>query len=104
MTLGIGVNCAVQLLEGCDLARADGLPVIEALDRAMTLTGPPALINTIAVSLGFGVLMLSQVPANARLGFLVVLGLAGCFMVSLLAVPVLLRTWPLGQRRGKSNG
>ena len=40
----------------------------EALSRAMALTGPPALINTLAVSLGFGVLMLSQVPANARLG------------------------------------
>jgi predicted RND superfamily exporter protein len=95
MTLGIGVNCAVQLLEGYDLARADAASPVEALRRALKLTGPPALINTIAVSLGFGVLMLSQVPANARLGFLVVLGLAGCFIVSLLMLPVLLHWWPL---------
>ena len=60
-----------------------------------SLTGPPALINTLAVSLGFGVLMLSQVPANARLGLLLVLGLVNCFVVSLLLLPVLLNGWPL---------
>ena len=59
------------------------------------LTGPPALINTLAVSLGFGVLMLSQVPANARLGLLLVLGLVNCFVASLLLLPVLLHWWPL---------
>ena len=68
----------------------------------MALTGPPALINTIAISLGFGVLMLSQVPANARLGLLLVLGLVNCFLVSLLLLPVLLHWWPLkGLRSGE---
>ena len=43
MTLGIGVNCAIQLLEGYDLARAVGASSGEALQRALTLTGPPAL-------------------------------------------------------------
>ena len=95
MTLGIGVNCAIQLLEGFGQARLSGLPIREALGRTMALTGPPALVNTVAVSLGFGVLMLSQVPANARLGLLVVLGLVECFVVSLLVLPVLLHRWPL---------
>jgi predicted RND superfamily exporter protein len=95
MTLGIGVNCAIQLLASYDQARAEARSLPEALSRAMALTGPPALINTIALSLGFGVLMLSQVPANARLGFLLVLGLMGCFVVSLLLLPLLLHWWPL---------
>ena len=95
MTLGIGVNCSIQLLEGYAQARADGASVPEGLSRAMALTGPPALLNTIAVSLGFGVLMLSQVPANARLGLLVVLGLVECFIASLAILPVLLHWWPL---------
>jgi uncharacterized protein len=95
MTLGIGVNCAIQLLEGYSQARAGGAAPLEAANRAMTLTGPPALVNTIAVSLGFGVLMLSQVPANARLGLLVVVGLVNCFLMSLLLLPVLLHWWPL---------
>jgi predicted RND superfamily exporter protein len=95
MTLGIGVNCAIQLLEAHAQARAAGAPPAEALSRALGLTGVPALINTLAVSLGFGVLMLSQVPANARLGILVVLGLVNCFVASLLLLPVLLHWWPL---------
>ena len=90
MTLGIGVNCAIHLLEGFDQARATGKTTTDALSQALRLTGPPALINTVAVSLGFGVLMLSQVPANARLGILLVLGLVNCFIVSLLLLPVLL--------------
>jgi predicted RND superfamily exporter protein len=90
MTLGIGVNCAIQLLEAHSQSRAAGAPPAEALRRALGLTGVPALINTLAVSLGFGVLMLSQVPANARLGLLVVLGLVNCFVASLLLLPVLL--------------
>ena len=94
MTLGIGVNCAIQLLEAHAQAAAAGAPPAEALSRALGLTGLPALINTLAVSLGFSVLMLSQVPANARLGILVVLGLINCFVASLLLLPVLLHWWP----------
>jgi predicted RND superfamily exporter protein len=99
MTLGIGVNCAIHLLEGYRQACAVGASKPDALTRALALTGPPALINTVAVSLGFGVLMLSQVPANARLGILLVLGLVNCFVASLLLLPVLLRWWPLKETR-----
>ena len=95
MTLGIGVNCAIHLLEGFSQARAAGKSTPDALSQSLQLTGPPALINTLAVSLGFGVLMLSQVPANARLGLLLVLGLVNCFVASLLLLPVLLHWWPL---------
>jgi predicted RND superfamily exporter protein len=38
--------------------------------------------------------MLSQVPANARLGLLLVLGLVHCFVVSLLLLSVLFHWWP----------
>ena len=69
----------------------------------MALTGPPALINTAAMSLGFGVLMLSQVPANARLGLLVVLGLVNCFVTSLLLLPVLLHWWPLKEPKQRRH-
>ena len=96
MTLGIGVNCAIQLLEGFNQARATGLSSPDALSQSLRLTGPPALINTLAVSLGFGVLMLSQVPSNARLGLLLVLGLVNCFILSLLLLPALVHWWPPG--------
>ncbi len=98
MTLGIGVNCAIHLLESCQQARAAGASPADALSRALVLTGPPALINTLAMSLGFGVLLLSQVPANARLGLLLVLGLVNCLVVSLLLLPGLLHWWPLNSK------
>jgi predicted RND superfamily exporter protein len=99
MTLGIGVNCTIHLLEGFSQARAAGKSPPDALSQSLRLTGPPALINTLAISLGFGVLMLSQVPANARLGLLLVLGLVNCFIASLLLLPVLLHWWPLKQEK-----
>ncbi len=95
MTLGIGVNCAIHLLEGCRMARARGISESETLKVSLGQTGPPALINTLAMSLGFGVLMLSQVPANARLGILLILGLVNCFVASLLLLPALLDCWPI---------
>ena len=94
MTLGIGVNCAIHLLEARRQARAANASPEEALNRAVSLTGPPALINTIALSLGFGVLLFSQVPANARLGILLVLGLVNCLVSSLLLLPVMLHWSP----------
>jgi hypothetical protein len=99
MTLGIGVNCAIHLLESFAQARAAGAAPAPALSRALELTGPSALINTLAMSLGFGVLLLSQVPANVRLGMLLVLGLVNCFLVSLLILPVLLWSWRSPPRR-----
>ena len=103
MTLGIGVDFAIHVLEGCGHAQAGGRSRAEALSRAMARTGPPVLINTLAVSCGFGVLMLSQVPANARLGLLVVLGLVDCLIASLLILPVLLHWWPLQEVREENN-
>jgi predicted RND superfamily exporter protein len=103
MTLGLGVNCAIHLLESFSQARAVGKSPPDALSQSLRLTGPPALINTLTVSLGFGVLMLSQVPANARLGLLLVLGLLNCFVVSVLLLPVLLYWWPLHASRKPGN-
>ena len=95
MTLGTGVDFAIHLLEGFDTARARGLDVPAALGDALARCGPAVVINTIAIGLGFGVLMLSQVPANAWLGSLTILGIVNCLLASLLLLPVLLSWWPL---------
>jgi hypothetical protein len=80
MTLGIGVNCAIHLLAGYQQSRLIGASEAESLSASLRQTGPPALINTLAMSLGFGVLM--------------VLGLLNCFLASVLLLPVLLHWWP----------
>ena len=94
MTLGIGVNCAIHLLAGCDRSASAGASISDSWIQSLRWTGPAALINTIAVCLGFGVLMISQVPANSRLGTLLVLGLVSCSLVSLTLLPALLTKPP----------
>ncbi len=94
MTLGIGDDYAIHLLERYRWARRRGLDVSQAITDAMTVAGPANVVDALGVSLGFGVLVLSQVPANARLGALVVLSIVGCLAATLLLLPALLRVWP----------
>lgn len=77
ITLGIAVDYAIHFLERYRALRAAGTadPVLGALQE----TGPPIASDVAAISLGFGILALSQVPANARLGLLVPAALiTGC--------------------------
>jgi predicted RND superfamily exporter protein len=90
MTLGIGVDYAIHLLSRLDRARADGLAGEAALSAALGSSGPAILIDTLAVGLGFGTLLLSQVPANVRLGGLLLLSLFVCFAATVTLVPALL--------------
>ncbi len=95
MTLGIGVDYAIHLMERYRLAYARGLELDEALIDAVRATSPAIVIDALAVALGFGILVLSQVPPNARLGVLVVLSIAGCLFVTLLMLPALIRVFRL---------
>ncbi len=91
MTLGIGVDYAIHLLERFRLDRSAGMDPDQAIISAMKFTGPPILIDALGVALGFGVMTLSQVPANARLGALLILSIIGCCATSLLVLPAILR-------------
>lgn len=95
MTLGIGVDFAIHFLERYRLARRRGLDAPAAISDASSATGPAILVDALAIALGFGVMMLSQVPANARLGGLVVLSIFSCLVVTMLLLPALLRLLPV---------
>jgi predicted RND superfamily exporter protein len=91
MTLGVGVDYVVHLLERHRRAREAGLVGEDAAADALAATGPPVTIDTLAVGLSFSVLLLSQVPANARLGGLLALSLFVCLAATLLVMPALLQ-------------
>jgi uncharacterized protein len=90
MTLGIGIDFSIHLLERTQRLRQSGRGVESALGEALAVTGPAITIDTLGVGLGFAVLLLSTVPATARLGGLVALSLLTCFAATLLLVPALL--------------
>lgn len=91
MTVGIGVDYAIHLLARFRLNRARGESVDASLSDAFAITGPAVLTDALGVAIGFGVLTLSLVPANARLGGLVVLSLVNCLCATFLLLPALLR-------------
>ncbi len=91
MTVGIGVDYAIHLLARFRLNRSRGETVESSLADAFAITGPAVTTDALGVAIGFGVLTLSLVPANARLGGLVVLSLVNCLAATFLLLPALLR-------------
>jgi predicted RND superfamily exporter protein len=103
MTLGVGVDYAIHLLARASRLRRQGLGDETALASALAATGPAILIDSASSILGFAVLLLSQVPANHRLGGLLSLSLGVCVLATLWVVPALAalgeeRRWPARKR------
>ncbi len=90
MMLGIGVDYAIHLQDRRTEALHAGETPAEALLVALRETGPPILINATGLVLGFGVLAVSAVPANARLGILLGITVTLCALLTLGLLPALL--------------
>lgn len=84
IALGIGVDYAVHLRERVAAAQAEG--VDEPAVQGLVESAPAIVADTIAIAAGFGLLVVSQVPANARLGLLVALALVAACVVTLLGL------------------
>ena len=94
ITLGVGVDYAIHLLEEHGRLRAEGAedPAMEAV----AVVGPAILVDALTVALGFLPLAFSQVPANARLGQL----LGAALLASCLTTLAGLGSWlAWGSRR-----
>ncbi len=89
MTLGVGVDYAIHLLARASSLRREGMGDEAALASSLAATGPAILLDSASSILGFGVLLLSQVPANHRLGGLLSLSLGVCVLATLWVVPAL---------------
>jgi predicted RND superfamily exporter protein len=82
ITLGIGIDFPLHLLQRIERERAAGAP--DPIGRAKAIIGPAIVIDSLVVSAGFGTLVFSQVPANARLGALVAITVLACCACTLL--------------------
>jgi len=88
ITLGVGVDYGIHFYER-HRRRAeagDPDPLASTLDEA----APAISTDAVAIALGFGLLMFSQVPANARLGLLVAVALLASCLLTLTGLGSLL--------------
>ena len=81
---------AIHLVERYRISIRRGRSSESALADALAMTGPAIVIDGLAIAVGFGVLVLSQVPANGRLGVLTVVSIVNCMMATLFLLPLLL--------------
>jgi predicted RND superfamily exporter protein len=99
VSLGIGIDYAIHYLERLREARDATYPAkLEAAGRAVA---PAVIADALAVSIGFGALAFSAVPATSRLGIVVGLALPAAAMLTLVGLPTLL-CW-VSERRGVVN-
>lgn len=76
ITLGVGIDYGIHFYEVFLRLRGEGMA--DAALAAVSEAGPAIVADTAAIALGFGILVISRVPSNARLGFLV----AGALVVA----------------------
>jgi hypothetical protein len=81
IAIGVGDDYAIHLWESARSRSPEG---------AVSSVGPAILIDALAVGVGFGVLVLSQVPTNARLGALLAIAIAACLGATLALLPLVL--------------
>lgn len=87
ISVGLGVDFAIHLIERLRQARATESTFAAALERALPATGRACFFSIVALGLGFSVLMLSSLPMLQRFGGLVALAAFASFVTALLVVP-----------------
>lgn len=88
ITLGVGVDHGIHYLES--VRRNRETSGVSAPRTALTEAGPAILADAVAIAAGFGLLAVSQVPANARLGLLVAAALLASALLTLGGLGALL--------------
>lgn len=97
VTLGMGVDYGIHYFERFQAFERIGRPRPGL--AASAAAGPSILIDSLAMSLGFGLLAFSQVPTNRRLGLLVALALSSACLLTLTSSGALLAV--LSRRRAR---
>jgi predicted RND superfamily exporter protein len=89
--------------------RCAGEDRVEAARRAVQRTAFPCLVTTLTTMIGFGSMMLAQVPDLQDLGLFAATGVVLAFVLTILFLPVALpwcaeRFWRIGPARSQAQG
>ncbi|HSV76718.1 MAG TPA: MMPL family transporter [Bacteroidales bacterium] len=103
VTIGIGIDYAIHYMSQVGLSLRSGKNLNDSITSSIGITGKAILINMVSVSLGFAVLLFSNLVPMQRFGFLIALTMITSAMASLTLLPLLLRATGMTFRNGSAN-
>src|SRR5262249_1455838 len=89
IALGMGVDFALHWMARFRLSQDQERGWRQALRVTGARTGGAILLNAAVLIVGFGIMVVSRVPPNQRLGFLMCANLLACATASLVLLPAL---------------
>ena len=104
VAIGLGVDFAIHTIDRMRQACALNPDVDQALASLYPHTGRALLFNLLAISLGFGVLLLSKVVPLSLFGMIVGLAVLTSFILSLTLLPALIKELKPRFIHGLANG
>jgi uncharacterized protein len=100
VSMGLSVDSSIHYISGFVRARKAGKTVAESLDEIQQTVGRAVVFSTLALIVGFSVLMTSQFIPTVYFGVLVSLAMLGGLLGNLIVLPMLLT---LVTRDGRSE-
>jgi uncharacterized protein len=92
IAIGLGIDFSIHTVERLSvLIREHGLSIDKAIETLYPSTGRALLFNFLALSLGFGVLVTSDVVPLIRFGFLVAVAVSVSFIASMTVLPAMIK-------------
>ncbi|MFT5562470.1 MAG: putative RND superfamily exporter protein [Sulfitobacter sp.] len=90
VAIGLGVDFAIHTIDRIRILYADGDDSDETMLALFPSTGRALFFNLLAISCGFGVLMISDVVPLMRFGAIVALSVSTAFVFSLTFLPAII--------------
>jgi uncharacterized protein len=100
IVIGLGVDYAIQFHNRYDEEGLRGATIADAIVESVTHIGPAIGIAIIAACLGFAALFFSPVPMIKEFGYMLIIGVIACYLVSMF---ILLTILYWRDRRHASN-
>ena len=88
--IGLGIDYAIQFQSRLEEESRKG-PLADAVQETMVNTGPAVFYAMFATAMGFAALFLSPLPMIHGFALVSIIGIATCYVVSLIGIPVFAR-------------
>lgn len=98
LLITIGFTEDVHMISEYHRNLEQGQPKLEAIRHMMVESGLPILVTTATTVLGFGSLITSDITLLIQFGYASAMALTANWVVTICALPILLRLWPVPRR------